>query len=155
MDEREVTKEEVEEKWNPPNSFADTINDFFKKGLEHLVSRLEDHAPITQEVELFKAVQAFLNKLPKDAGEWPEGKGEKLFKDVESAITEAVVKIPTGLSKPSELGKLRQTLEAIADAMKLMTGKSIQVPKIPNALDPADPRQLGFGFTAYDYDRRR
>jgi hypothetical protein len=147
-DEREVTKEEIETRWNASRGFADTIAENIKNGLDMLVSRLEDHAPITQEVELFEAVQAFFKKFPKDAGNWPEGKGEKLFKEVEEAITHAKTKMPSGLTKPSDLGRLREVLESIAEAMKLMTGKSFQVPKIPNALAPEDPRQLGFGFTA-------
>lgn len=147
-DGKEVSKEDVEERWNSPNTFADTIAQNLKNGLDMLVSRLEDHAPITQEFELFEAVQAFLKKFPKDAGNWPEGKGEKLFKDVEKVITNAKTKMPTALTKPSDLGRLRQVLESIAEAMKLMTGKSFPVPKIPNALEAEDPRQLGFGFTA-------
>ena len=147
-DEREVTEEEVTEKWNASNTFADTISEYIKQGLDMLVSRLEDHSPITQEVELFEAVRSFLKKFPKDAGDWPQGEGEQLFKDVEKALTTAKNKMPSALTKPSDLGRLREVLESLAEAMKLMTGKTLQVPKIPNALEPENPRQMGFGFTA-------
>lgn len=148
-DEREPSKEDLDAAWwEKSKYFGDTLLDNFRKGLETLASRLEDHAPITQEKELADAVQGFVKKLPKDPGDWPEGKGQKLFDEIHKAIAAAAAKVPVALTKPSELAALRTVLENIAEAVKLFSGKSIPVPKIPNALDPEDPRQLGFGFTA-------
>lgn len=148
-DERELSKEELDAVWwEKSKYFGETLLDHLKKGLDSLAMRLEDHAPVTQEKELADAVQGFVKKLPKDAGDWPEGKGQKLFDDVHKAIAAAATKVPVALTKPSELAALRTVLENIAEVVKLISGKSIAVPKIPNALDPEDPRQLGFGFSA-------
>lgn len=108
---------------------------------------LEDNAPITQEEDLARAVRDFSKRIPHD-GTWPKDGDAKLFDDVAKALAEAQALVPKHLSKPSELGALRKTFDAIAKAIKLMTGKAIQVPKIPNALEENDPRQLGFGFSA-------
>jgi len=135
--------------WENTRWLAGQIIDVFSRGVEHLAEQLESRVHLTQEHDLAKAVKDFSHRIPKKyGGDWPEGKGEKLFQDVQKAITTAIAKVPAGLSKASDLAKLRDTFEAIAEAIKLMTGTSITVPKIPNAPDPDDPRQLGFGFAA-------
>lgn len=142
-----LDKAKIEAKWSPGEFFAGQILDPIIKAVDYLADTLEEHESITQETDLTQAVRAFKKKIP-DEGKWPKGKGEEHFTDVIKAFNSAASKVPTGLTKASDLGKLRQTFEFIVDAIKLMTGKSIQVPKIPKALEPDDPRQLGFGFTA-------
>jgi hypothetical protein len=147
LDDKELPKADIDEMWAADGYFAGRVLDAIIKAVDYLAGMLEEHERITQETELAKAVRDFQKKIP-DGGSWPEGKGEKHFNDVIKAFNSAAAKVPTGLSKPSELTKLRDAFEGIADVVKLMTGKSISVPKIPKALDPEDPRQLGFGFSA-------
>lgn len=147
MDEKELSKADIEEKWVADNYFAGRVLDSIITAVDYLGDTLEENERITQETELAEAVRDFQKKIP-DEGTWPTGKGEKHFDEVIKALNAAASKVPTALSKPSELTKLRETFEAIADVAKLMTGKSVSIPKIPKALDPEDPRQLGFGFSA-------
>lgn len=147
MDERTLTNDEIQEAWYPDKYFASQILDPLRKGVDYLADMLEDHTRITHEDDLARAVRDFVKSLPKE-GTWPKGKGEKHFHDVIQALETAHSKVPSGLTKSSDLGKLRQCFEAIADVVKLVSGKSVSVPKIPNALDDEDPRQLGFGFAA-------
>ena len=56
---------------------------------------------------------------------------------------------PLSLPGPGSLAKLQKCFDEIAlGANLLFDEKSIKAPKIPKALEPDDPRQLGFGFTA-------
>lgn len=147
--EEEVTGEKADDKnpWDPGKFFVGQVTKYLSDNVEWLARTLEEHAPVTQEDELARAVRDFFKKIPLE-GTWPKDGDAKLFDDVAKALGEAKALVPKHLTKPSELGGLRKTFEAIARAIKLMTGKTIQVPKIPNALEDADPRQLGFGFTA-------
>jgi hypothetical protein len=147
LDDKELSKADVDEKWAANDYFSGMLLDSIINAVDFLAGTLEDHENITQETELAKAVRDFQKKIP-DEGTWPKGKGEKQFNEVIKALSSAAAMVPTGLSKPSELTKLREVFEGIADIAKLMTGKSVSVPKIPKALDPEDPRQLGFGFSA-------
>lgn len=147
LDGNELAKADVEAKWEPSRFFAGQILDPIIKAVDHLADTLEDHQHLTQETDLAEAVRDFKNKIP-DEGNWPKGKGEEHFNEVIKAFSSAATRVPTGLSKTSELTKLRETFDLITDVVKLMTGKSIAVPKIPKAVDPEDPRQLGFGFSA-------
>ncbi len=146
-DDKELSKAEIDEKWVADKYFAGRVLDAIIKAVDYLADTLEGHEHITQETEIAKAVRDFQEKIP-DEGNWPEGKGEKHFDAVIKALNTAASKVPTALNKPSELTKLRDTFSAIADIAKLMTGKSVSVPNIPKALDPEDPRQMGFGFAA-------
>jgi hypothetical protein len=133
--------EEGKNPWDPGKFFVGQITKPLYENVEWVAKVLEENARITQEDDLARAVRDFSKRIPRD-GTWPKDGDAKLFDDVAKALAEAQALVPKHLSKPSELGNLRKTFEAIAK------GKAIQAPKIPNALEEDDPRQLGFGFTA-------
>jgi hypothetical protein len=133
------------ERWVPGDYFAGQVFRHLSDGVESLKRTVENNAKITEEYALAKAVAAFHKAIPKE-GSWVLGEGEKPFQDALEAIAVARYLVPKGLTKRSDLAKLRDCFESISDVVKAMTGKAVAVPSVPNALDPEDPRQMTFDF---------
>lgn len=115
------------------------------KGVDHLGDVLELNERITKEFDLTKAVQAFAKQLDidKDPREDPKAMDKAL-----GLLEKAEKAVPKTLTSPGTLGKLRECFEFMAQAINTLSKNSIKVPAIPNAIEPEDPRQLGFGFSA-------
>jgi predicted component of type VI protein secretion system len=124
--------------------------DFIYKGLDHLADTLDTNEQITRETELTKVVKDFakLFNTEKDPKEDP-----KALSEATGALWTAQKNLPTSLTSPSTLGRFRDCCGLMADAINALSKNNIKAPKVPNAMDEEDPRQLGFGFTARHYVR--
>jgi hypothetical protein len=142
-----------EEYWEFPSYLAEDILDQIEDEVEYLAMKLESVEAITREEDLTQAVKSFDRALKQAIKGAPsknlEGKDDTLFVEVSKLLNKARDQVPGQLSKPSELTKLRDCFETISALSKRLLGSSVAVPKIPNALDPEDPRQLGFSFKAF------
>ena len=124
------------------------IYEFIYKGLDHLADTLKVNEQVTRETDLTEVVKDFsmLFYTEKDPRKDP-----KAISKASRALYRAHADLPTSLTSPSTLGKFRDCCGLMADAINFLSMSNLKAPKIPNAMDEEDPRQLGFGFTARHY----
>ena len=146
----EQFKKKMEELEYPDGSLVDDMYNFIYKGLDHLATILESNEWVTREGDLTQAVKGFAKLFYTDK---PVRKEPKALSEATGALYRAHAAVPTSLSSPSTLGKLRECFELLAEATNTVSMNNLKAPKIPNALDAEDPRQLGFGFAARHYVR--
>lgn len=124
---------------------VDEIGGDLASGLDRLALNLSTAAEVTYEEDLAEAVEAFRADV-KESDDWVED--AKVLEPALATLEKAQKVLPTQLTGPGALRKLQECFDFIAEACNKLYKKRISAPKIPRALDPEDPRQLGFGFSA-------
>jgi len=147
-------------KWNIANDMEEKeakekglshvfIGEVFKdigRGVGSLKSALEKIENVTGEKDLTKAVETYYEEIDDFMDEWIED--EKALGSARTLLVQALDSVPAALTGPGALTQLQQCFDLIAKACAEISKGKLKVPKIPKALEPEDPRQLGFGFTA-------
>jgi hypothetical protein len=128
-----------DEVYYPDYSTCDDLCDYAKSGLEYLANTLEENQKVTEEEELAQAVGSFAKLFGKSPSPREDTKAVAKTLDL---LSSAIELVPTDLAKVSSLNKLRDCFELLAKAVNTLTDSNIKAPKIPNALDPEDPRQM-------------
>lgn len=116
------------------------------QGLSSLVGPVMKNEDATEEHELAEVLEKFRDAVERNRDEWVED--ADAFEKAKALLTKAQDSVPEALTGPGALAKLQKCLDFIAKAISTYSMDDVKAPKIPNALDPEDPRQLGFGFTA-------
>ena len=146
VDENVAEKDVPEKYYYPDPGYVEEVGDTLEKGIRYLLEKLQKAEEVTQETALTEAVETFWKQFNHYVDVREDTKSvEKAKPHFEKARELA----PLSLPGPGSLAKLQKCFDEIAlGANLLFDEKSIKAPKIPKALEPDDPRQLGFGFTA-------
>jgi hypothetical protein len=63
-------------------------------------------------------------------------------------LTQALAKVPEAITGPGSLRNLQECFDLIAQVISTIGDTKVNAPKVPKALNPENPEQLGFNFTA-------
>jgi len=148
QDGRTIQPEELAEVWEDYITWLPDIPlENIRKGLDSLGDALEETARVLKDDTLEKAVRAFYKKIPEDAELHAKARNSDAMDKVLSHLEKAQKTVPDKLSGPGTYARLRDSFDEIAEAVKILTGRAVQVPDIKGAVDRVDPRQLSM-FTA-------
>jgi len=124
---------------------SEVISDL-ERGVRALGQALSKTESATGEKDLTEVVEQFEESLNKVRLDWVEAVGA--LESARTSLVKAQDFVPKALTGPGALGNLQKCFDLIGKAIDTILRDGPTVPKVPRALDPEDPRQLGFGFTA-------
>ena len=142
-----VAEKDVPEKYYWPDAdYSQEVCKAISKGLDQLTVKLMRAQDVTKETALTDAVEEFFKQIEVYADPREDTKAVEKAKP---HFVEAEKLVPAAFTGPGSLAKLQKCFNEIALGMNaLLDGSNIKAPKIPKALEPVDPRQMSFGFTA-------
>ena len=148
MEDEGVAEKDVPEKcyW-PDADYSQEVCKAISKGLDQFTVKLQRAQDVTKETALTDAVEDFFKQIEVYADPREDTKAVEKSKPHFVAAEKLV---PAAFTGPGSLAKLQKCFDEIALGMNtLLDGSSdIKATKIPKALEPDDPRQMSFGFTA-------
>lgn len=148
-------RENVADGYSPESAKTDAeqhidvseVIDNLERGVGYLAMALGKIEDQTGEKDLTKAAETFEKAISGSGDRVGETKVEEL-KPAINMLLKAQDAVPEAITGPGALRKLQESFNLMAEVCSSLGKKKVSAPKVPNALDPEDPRQLGFGFSA-------
>jgi hypothetical protein len=145
-EDEEVSVKDVPEKVYYPKDISEVIKDL-ERGARALSDSLQKVVDVTLEQDLADAVEGFARSLYADTLDDPKEDKDSVAKS-KSLLTKALGLVPNAITGPGALRNLQKCFELMTQVANTLSESSVKAPKIPNALEDEDPRQLGFDFAA-------